>query len=385
MRIMRPSTRNVVFIAIAVLLSGIWAACEQARTVPPGPSPRPGPEGPAGPSVVRIEIVGPATIAPGGSAQYSAVQFLSDGSSGPATQMTWSTSQPSLLLVDATGLATAQPPFRGEAVLQVELSAGSVPSGARRASREIMVLPDGTFRLVGTVMEADVTSVPVGGARVEAAADVNASTPVETFATSGPDGRYKVYGVPANAHLRVIRDGYVTAAEQIQLAQHETRNFQLKLERPRLELAGDYTMTIETSGQSCSLPDDLRRRVYDAVVTQNGPDLTVTLTAPQFLVDPSGQGNRFSGRVTANGAEFDMRTFHVPCYYCLTDPGHPDVAELLPDRTLLVATGTPRVNGTSAGLSGSFPGALNLYRGSGFPNVTRLGGCNTNRLTLTPR
>ncbi len=48
------------------------------------------------------------------------------------------------------GLATAQPPLRGEATLQAELT-----GTGRRASREVLVLPDGTFRLVGTVMEAD--------------------------------------------------------------------------------------------------------------------------------------------------------------------------------------------------------------------------------------
>ena len=224
---------------------------------------------------------------------------------------------------------------------------------------------------------------PVGGARVEAAADSNPSTPVATFATTGPDGRYKLYGVPAEAEIRVLKDGYIAAAERIQLAGHETRNFELRLVSPRPGLGGDYTMTVEAAG-SCELPDDLRRRTYDAVIVQNGPQLTVTLTAPKFLVDAGGQGNRFTGMVTATGATFQMRAGY-DFYYYPNNPNYPDVAELLPDGTLLVIVGRPAVTATSAGLSGQVFGTLTLYQGSSFPAVAYLNNCRAGRLTLTPR
>lgn len=372
---MRPLRVSVACAVLAVVLSGFWTACGDSResTVPSGPG------APSGSEVVRLEIVGPASIAPGQSAQYSATQFLSNGSSGAATGVTWSSTQPALLQVNATGLATAQPPLRGEATLQAELT-----GTGRRASREILVLPDGTFRLVGTVMEADATNFPVAGARVEAAADSNPSTPVATFATTGPDGRYKLYGVPAEAEIRVLKDGYIATAERIQLASHETRNFELRLVSPRPGLAGDYTMTVEAGGGSCELPDDLRRRTYDAVIVQNGPQLTVTLTAPKFLVDAGGQGNRFTGMVTATGATFQMRAGY-DFYYYPNNPNYPDVAELLPDGTLLVIVGRPAVTATSAGLSGQVFGTLTLYQGSSFPAVAYLNNCRAGRLTLTPR
>jgi carboxypeptidase family protein len=332
--------------------------------------------------VDRVEILGPSSIVPGRSAQYSAIQVLSNGSSRPATGVIWSSSQPALLQVNATGLATAQSPLRGEVTLQVEVTAVG-PSGVRRASREILVLPDGTFRVVGTVTEADATNIPIAGARVDAAADADLSTPVATFATTGPDGRYKLYGVPAEAVLRVRKDGYVMAAERLQLATHETRNIQLRLEGPRPALAGDYTMTIEADGGACGFPDDLRRRTYDAVIVQNGPQLTVTLTSPRFLVDAIGQGNRFTGVVTTAGATFEIRSFAD--FYYPGGPGHPDVAELLPDDTVLVVVGTPRLSGTSASLTGPANSWLSLYRGSRFPNVIFLNGCSAARLTLTRR
>jgi hypothetical protein len=371
---MRPLRVSVACGVLAVVLSGFWVACGDSResTVPSGPG------APSGSEVVRLEIVGPASVAPGQSAQYSATQFLSNGSSGPATGVTWSSTQPALLQVNATGLATAQP-LRGEATLQAELT-----GTGRRASREVLVLPDGTFRLAGTVMEADATNFPVAGARVEAAADSNPSTPVATFATTGPDGRYKLYGVPAEAEIRVLKDGYLATAERIQLASHETRNFELRLVSPRPGIAGDYTMTVEAGGGSCGLPDDLRHRTYDAVIAQDGPLLTVTLTAPRFLVDAGGQGNRFTGMVTATGATFQMRAGY-DFYYYPRNPNYPDVAELLPDGTLLVVVGRTTVTGTSAGLSGQVSGSFILYRGSSFPAVTYLNSCSAGRLTLTRR
>jgi hypothetical protein len=334
------------------------------------------------PSVTRIQIVGPDSIAPGGSAQFSVVQIFSNGSSVSASSATWSSSQPALLQVNAAGLVTAQAPLRGEATLQAEVPGTAAP-GSRRASREILVLPEGTFRLVGTVTEAEAVRVPVDGARVEAAADADSSTPPAAFATTGPDGRYKLYGVPPDAHLRVRKDGYVSTAERMQLAGHDTRNFLLQLEHPRFALAGDYTMTVEVFETRCGLPADLRRRAYDAVVEQEGPHLTVRLTGPRFLV-AGGQGDRFSGIVTPTGATFDLENF-ADWYYYPDNPVHPDVVELLPDATLLVVAGLPSLVATPAGLSGQ-AGYLGLsqYSGSRFPNVVYMTSCAA-RLTLTRR
>lgn len=373
---MRPSYPLLTCAALTVALPILWVGCEDSRSPAPGPS---------GPEVVRVEIVGPSSIAPGGSAQYSATQFLSDGSSRPVTEATWSSSQPSLFHVNATGLVTAQEPFRGEAMLQVVLPSSGRP-GANRASREIVVLPEGTFRLVGTVTEAEVTSIPVAGARVEATDDAGANASVVTFATTGPDGRYKLYGVPRVAGLRIVKDGYVTALERIELATHDTFNVQLRLQAPRLELAGEYTMMIDAApaSGSCNLPDDLRHRTYTVVIAQNGPQLTVTLTDPEFLVDSTGQGNRFTGIVTSNGASFELRSFR-DYYYYPNNPAHPDLVELLPNRDLVVVVGRPTVVGTSAGLSGRVNGWLNVYRGSRFPNVNWLSGCGTTDISLTPR
>lgn len=371
-----PVSRFFAGTVLAVVLSGLWVSCGDSRRELMGPS------GPGGvpTDIVRIEIVGPASIAPGLSAQYSVLQFSLDGSSRPATEVHWYTSQPLLLQVNATGLATAQAPLRGEATLQAQVTSLATNRAVLLATRDVMVVPDDTFRLVGIVMEADATNVPIAGARVEASAAANSSASVDTFATTGPDGRYKLYGVPPDAELRVRKDGYVTTSDRIQLASHGTRDFALQLDGSRLALAGDYTMTVEAAS-GCTFPEDLRRRTYDAVIAQNGPFLSVSLSGPQFLVDSTGQGNRFSGSVTTEGAVFQMRTFAD--FYYPTNPPHPDVVELLPDGTLLVVVGSPKVTATPTGLSGHVFGSFTLYRGAKFPSVDYLSNCGAAGMTLT--
>ena len=381
LQIMRQRPDVLVCLGLGLVLSGLWGACGNPPPSPGGPSKPDGLGGPKGGNVARLEIDGPATIAPGQSAQYSAIQVLLDGSRQPAVGVAWSAGPSVLLQVNATGLVTALPPFRSEGMVQVELTGNT----SVRASREILVLPDGTFRVVGTVMEADATNIPVHGARVEVAVDESFST-LAAFATSGPDGRYKLYGVPGDGYFRVRREGYVTRTDRIQIANHDTRNVQLRLESERPVFAGDYRMTIEGPG-SCPerepLPPDLRRRQYDAVITQNGPQLTVTLTGAPFYV-ASDQGNRFTGVVTGTGATFKMRRFSEAYYYPV-GPAHPDVVERLQDGTLLVVTGDATISVTSGGLSGRMFGGLTQWRGTAFPNVFFLGYCGADRLTFERR
>ena len=140
---MQPATTalGIRILVSSLALSGLVGACA-----------------PAGPSAMAVEIAGPASVAPGQSAQFTAID---KASSRPAPDARWTSSAPSVLQVGPTGLATAGIP--GEAVLSVD-----VPSPPRRASREILVLPDGTYRLIGRVTEGSTGTVAVPDARVEA-------------------------------------------------------------------------------------------------------------------------------------------------------------------------------------------------------------------------
>jgi len=345
--------------------------------------------GPTGPwadnnlTVTRVDITGPASVPQGQSAQYSVLARMSDGSTRAPKSVTWSTTQPALFQVTASGLVTATQ-NRGEAALQVEATVqnGRAPT---RGTREILVMPDGTFRLTGTVTEADSVGIPIGGVRVEARTEEDG--PVATFATTGPDGRYKLYGVPGDSHLRVWKDGYATATDHLRLGAHETRNIQLRVDGGRASIAGDYTMTVDAGSSGCqrpALPEELRRRTYEATVTQNGPRLEVRLTSPTFVVDAQGRGNRFNGVASSTQASLTMVDFGWP-YYSPTAQFHPDIAERLSDGTTLVVAGTVDLSQTGGGWSGTLLGYLTQYDGGNFPNVRFLSGCPAIRVTLSRR
>lgn len=347
------------------------------------------PAGPTGPwadnhlTVTGVEIAGPASIPQGQSAQYTATARMSDGTARVPKTVKWTSTQPVLFQVSASGLVTATQ-VRGEAALLVEVVVqnGKAPT---RAGRDILVMPDGTFRLVGTVTEAEANGIAIGGVRVEARVDEDG--PVATFATSGPDGRYKLYGVPGDSYLRVWKDGYVAATDRLRLGAHETRNIQLRVEGGRASIAGDYTMTVDAGASGCfskALPEELRRRSYDATVTQNGPRLEVRLTSPAFALDGQGRGNRFNGTASSTQARLTMADFGWP-YYSPTAPTHPDIAERLPDGTTLVVAGEATLSQTADGWSGTMLGYLSQYDGGNFPNVRFMSGCPASRVTLSRR
>jgi hypothetical protein len=295
---------------------------------------------PAGPTAqTRLEIVGPDAIAPGQSVQYTAMQVSADGSRRPATSVVWSSGVPELFTVSQEGVATAQQ-MRGEAGLQVQAAADA----SSRVTRTIMVIPAGTYRVVGTVMETGGTSIPVWGARLETARDPD-FTSLVTFSTAGPDGRFKLYGVPPDGFLRIQADGYETRTERIQASGHETRNYELRLTNDRLHLNGRFLITFHAG--LCyrdPLPDALRLRTYEATITQNGPRLSVVLTAPQFQV-VGGLGDRFAGTADAGGgATFTLSTWGDPYYGA--PQTYPDVVEKLPDGTLLAIHGRAQTAGT---------------------------------------
>lgn len=362
----------------AIALAMAMACADDSGKPPAGPTPW----ADNGLTVTRIEIAGPASIPQGQSAQYTAVAHMSDGSTRAPKSVTWFSSQPALFRVDQSGLVTATQ-ARGEAALHLE---AAVQNGKAtvRGTRDLLVMPDGTFRLIGAVTEAGAVGVAIGGVRVEAR--VEEDGPVATFATTGPDGRYKLYGVPPDSHLRASKEGYLSATNHLHLRAHDIRNIEMEVDGGRAAVGGDYTMTVEanTCNNTKPLPADLRRRTYEATVTQNGPLLDVRLTGPAFALDAQGRGNRFRGTASPTQARLTMQDFGWP-YYSPTAPSHPDIAELLPDGTTLVLAGTVELSRAADGWSGNMIGYLAQYRGSAFPNVVYLGDCVATRLSLSRR
>ena len=163
----------VVCCSVAVVT--LVVACDKSPT---RPTSIPTANTPPGVEITRLEILGAGSVAPGQSAQLNAIAHRSDGTTADITATAnWRSSRVAVLLISAGGLATGQ--ANGDAVVTVSVA------GGRSASREILVLPPGTYRLVGLVGESDSPTSPVVGAQV----DVIGGPPGLSTLT-GPDGRY---------------------------------------------------------------------------------------------------------------------------------------------------------------------------------------------------
>jgi hypothetical protein len=347
--------------ALAIVLVGLVPACG-------GDPATKNPVGPSAPSAGGLQITGPGSIAPGQSAQFIAETRLSDGTVKLLAAQ-WRSSNTSVLQVTSSGLATAGQ-NSGDATVTADLP-------PRRSTKEVIVVPDGTYRLVGSVREAD-APLPIAGARVEVSG-------TSLAATTDFGGQYRLYGVPAAAEIRVTANGYLPVAQTIQLTAHGTQNFQLSLSAPRISLNGPFTVTIDAAGTCAGnpeLPSNLQRRTYEASVTTTGSFVDVRLTEPRFRVS-FGQGNQFTGRADPASVTFNLFALYAYAYYY-----YPSVAERLPDNTILVPFGTATTSRTNGGVSGTMNGGMNNYD-SRFPafNSAILGRCSSNgiRFTLTPR
>ena len=339
------------------------------------------PTTPSAPGVTGLELTGPSSIAPGQTVQLLANIRLADGTlklSSPGTPIQWSSSNNSVLRVTSTGLATGGPNV-GEARIFVTVGTGQA---ARFSNKEFVVVPEGTFRMVGTIVEADYPSIPVLGARISV-------SPGGVSYTTGFDGSYRLYGVPSDATVSVTKTGYTSTVQAIRLTEHSTRNFSLALIGTRVMISGPYRLTIDTAGSCIGGPPlsaALMRRTYDATVTQNGPDITVQLTEARFRLNGSNRGNRFTGRAGTDGVTFVIDGFDAYYYYYGLAP-YPSIAERLSDATILVPQGTIFATGSADGFSGALNGSISQWS-SQFPfSGLMLGHCTSpaGQFTLTPR
>jgi hypothetical protein len=318
----------------AVLLSG----CDRSPVRP----------APAGPAIARLEVTGPESIAPGASAQYRAVAHASNGTSRDvSTEAVWHSSHAATLSVSAGGLGTGRE--LGEATVNAVFN-------STRGSRAVLVLPPDTFRLTGRVMEAD-TPQAIAAARIEAVAGTGSA--VSTVSLS--DGRYRLYGVPSDAELRVSSEGYQTHVQRVLLHTHENLDIGLTLAHPRPELAGTYALTL-TAGADCSsaLPGEARSRHYTALLAQTGARVEVTLQGGTFLKVGYDTQNRFWGDIQPAAPGRVMFRLKDFSYDDIWYPYYANVIEQLTPTTFFVPVGSVNASVTPTGLSGVFAGFMEI-------------------------
>jgi hypothetical protein len=355
--------------AVASLLATLITACDDPVSTHPST--------PNDPRVISLQLGGPSSISPGQSAQFVANVRLTDGTikSSPSTAVRWRSSNASVLQVNESGFVTAGTTM-GDAMITAEV----VPTPSIRATQEVLIIPDGTFRVVGVVRDADPPHPAITGARIEVAG-------ASIVGTTGGDGQYRLYGVPPAAELRAAANGFHPVVQNIQINAHSTFNFNLAASGPRPTLQGPFTLAIDVIAPCTgtpTLPEPLKHRTYEASATTRGSLVDVRLTEPRF-VTTFNQGNAFFGRSDPGRVTFTLGGLFTSYYYYAY---YPNISERLQDGTVLVPEGTVITRPADGGVSGTMSGSI-VHYASTFPSFSSavLGRCTSSGIEfkLTPR
>jgi hypothetical protein len=193
-----------------VLLAGLLAACNTSSPTSPLQNI---PRGRTDIVISGIQIMGPQTLAPAESAQFRVIATMSDGMARDLTNdASWSTITEGLIAVSPQGLVTARQTGDGAVAASVE---------GHRPVREVIVVPLGTYRIDGSVMEPGFQAV--AGALVEI---IPRNGPrLSTYTNSS--GAYKVHGVSGDIELRVTMEGYTTVSKHLGVTFHQSHSVEL--------------------------------------------------------------------------------------------------------------------------------------------------------------
>src|SRR4051794_10142644 len=223
--------------AIAAVLSTVagsvlalsWACGSSTPTAPT--------KTPPAKIVNSVQISGPASIAPGATAQLSAIATYVDGSTSDVTAVArWNSFDTKVLSISGSGLATGIK--SGETKVQGEYA-------NRGSGMTIRVLPDGTYRLAGTLTES---GLPIEDATVA----ITAGQGTGLSATSDSGGGYLLYGVAGTVEIQVSKAGYTSQSRTLIVTADAVASFQLTTVTPAARIAGAYLLTF-TAGR-CLTP-----------------------------------------------------------------------------------------------------------------------------------
>jgi hypothetical protein len=345
---------------LALAAHAVGCQASYTRTVPP--------TGPTSPFPVKLEVTGPASVAPGATVAYTATAVLNDGTRQDATQKAgWTANPSSVLTISNPGQVTGH--ATGDATIKVSLL------NCCAASITLLVLPPDTYRLVGTVLESN---APLYGATVT----VLKGTGAGLSATTNGNGGYRLYGVAGPIQIKVSKPGYDDIVKTFTVTQNDTLDFpEAHQTAPIPSLAGSYTLTLTAdpaclSGAPGLLFDFLQTpRNYSASITQDGPVLTVTLTDSSVLAGRNG----FVGRVRPDGVDFTLGDGYFG--YGVDD----GVSEQISSTKVFTFGGFVSAAISGSSVAGTFNGTLEIF-GMTSPGIfTSAGSCPSvqHRLTFT--
>jgi hypothetical protein len=348
---------------LGVVLFVLVASCDDNPTRP-APTPNLTPGTPAV-TVLSIRIVAPTSVAPGSSAPVVVNATRSDGTTADVTSLVkWSTSSTRPLEV-ADGMV------RGKEPGEVQVWAFYLN---RSASTSILVLPEGTFKLAGTVTDG---GVGLDGVTVA----VIGGTGEGLSAVTDLSGIYRLYGVAGSVRLRAKKLGYENQTEALEVTTHRTANIAMSFGGERPRLAGTYEMTVTAASHCSSLTPAARTRSYTADIQQDGARLSVVLTGADFIVT-NGFGDRFQGTVIGDRVTFQPGIDYYYYYYL----GEAALVERFPP-TALIINGNVSARQTATGLTGQLSGTIGLTRTATPPFTSFSSACyaGTHDFVMTRR
>jgi Bacterial Ig-like domain (group 2) len=234
------------------------------------------------PLITGISVTGPAEVAPGSITQFSANNVYSDGTTSDITSnVAWSSQSGNMRHLGAG---------RFEALAVGDGRVGINYQG-RSASRTVVVVPTGTFKLSGTIRDA-------GGAVENVVVQVVSGTGAGQSTKSIFNGTYALFGVAGDVQLRASAPGYVTQDFAVTVNSHATRDINLTTVVNTVEISGQWTLIVSTSS-ACSdnWSPEARRREVGALVAQQGGRLTINFqNVTQYVYQSTGRiaGDVFS-------------------------------------------------------------------------------------------
>ena len=340
--------RGAVTLAVAFV-----AACGGSTTTTQ-PSPPTPAASPTGATLTDLRVDGPASVPPGGSAQYTATATYSDGSSRNVTaDAKWTSTNDSVLSVTPAGGMTTHVTGFADVVATL---------GTRSHSREVVVVPEGRYLVKAFASEDQVTAM-IYGVRVEVVSGPAAGL----AATTDWDGLALLVGVPTDAQLRFTKDGYDPAVQSVHVSNNwaEVR-VQMLSSAARPSLPGGYQLTISSApcADGTVLPEQVRTRVYGARIWNAGARVMVELDAANFALQfcpicGETRGNRFTGQAEVLDARFTLEDYAAP--FDWNAGVYPNVVERLPDGRLLVIAGHAIVAPTGSGFAGTLDGSIAVF------------------------
>jgi hypothetical protein len=252
--------------------------------------------------------------------------------------------------VSAAGLLTA----RGNSFADVSAAYNGLTS-----TREVIAVPEGTFRLTGIVTDVTAPAGPVNSALVDVTD--GSSRGLSTF--TGSDGRYNLLGVAGDIEVRVTKHAYRQLVQRVVVTDHQRLDVDLQIDGQLPDVSGSYVLTIDAADTcTTALPEEAMSRKYSAILRQVGPELRIEVGGARFAkVYPGWTANGIEhARVWPDNVQFGLGGVGCDLFYYGFCAG-PDVMEELAPSRFYLPSGSVVLSISPTVLSGALNGEIGIY------------------------